>query len=68
MSCPSRGSLHQEGLCFVNIQFCMLGLDSEIRDREISVVVWAAISWYSVGPIVTFHSRIDARSNNQVHP
>jgi hypothetical protein len=45
-------------------------------NREIrggSVMVWATISWYSVGPIITFHVRITAkeyvdRLGNQVHP
>jgi hypothetical protein len=35
--------------------------------------VWAAISWYSVGPIITLHGHITAREymgrlDNQVHP
>jgi hypothetical protein len=38
-----------------------------------SVTVWAAMSWYSVGPIITLHGRIIAREYvdrlyNQVHP
>jgi hypothetical protein len=38
-----------------------------------SKMVWAAISWYSVGPIITLHGRITAteyvdRLDNQVHP
>jgi hypothetical protein len=38
-----------------------------------SVMVWAAISSYSVGPIITLHGRITAREyvdslGNQVHP
>jgi hypothetical protein len=38
-----------------------------------SVMVWAAISWHSVGPIITPHGRITAREyvarlGNQVHP
>jgi hypothetical protein len=32
-----------------------------------SVMVWAAISWYSVGPIVTARVYMD-RLGNQVHP
>jgi hypothetical protein len=37
-----------------------------------SVVVWAAISWYSVDPIITLHGRITEmgyvdRMGNQVH-
>jgi hypothetical protein len=36
-------------------------------------MIWAAIWWYSVGPIITFHSRIAARKyvnrlGNSVHP
>jgi hypothetical protein len=36
-------------------------------------MVWAAISWYSVGPIITLHGQITARNcmdrlGNQVHP
>jgi hypothetical protein len=38
-----------------------------------SVMIWAAISWYSVNPIITSHGRITAREYvdrlyNQVHP
>jgi hypothetical protein len=38
-----------------------------------SVMVWAAILWYSVGPIITLHGRITTRDyvdrlHNQVHP
>jgi hypothetical protein len=38
-----------------------------------SVMIWAAISWYPVGPIITLHGRITARVyvdrlGNQVHP
>jgi hypothetical protein len=36
-------------------------------------MVWSAISWYSVGPIITLHGRLTAweyvdRLGNQVHP
>jgi hypothetical protein len=36
-------------------------------------MVWAAISWYSVGPIINYHGRITSREytdrlGNQVHP
>jgi hypothetical protein len=36
-------------------------------------MVWTAVSWYSVGPIITLHGRITAkeyvdRLGNQVHP
>jgi hypothetical protein len=38
-----------------------------------SVMVWTAISWYSVGPIITLHGQITVREyvdrlGNQVHP
>jgi hypothetical protein len=38
-----------------------------------SIMVWAAISWYSVGPIIILHGRITAREyvdklGNQVQP
>jgi hypothetical protein len=38
-----------------------------------SAMVWAAVSWYSVGPIITFHGQISARKyvdrlGNLVHP
>jgi hypothetical protein len=37
------------------------------------MMAWAAISWYSVGPIITLNGRITAREyvhglGNQVHP
>jgi hypothetical protein len=40
---------------------------------EGSVMVWAAVSWYSISPIITLHGRITAgkymdRFSNQVHP
>jgi hypothetical protein len=38
-----------------------------------AVIVWAPISWYSVGPFITLHGRITARKymdrfGNQMHP
>jgi len=38
-----------------------------------SVIIWAAISWYSAGPIITLNGRIIAGDyveilGNQVHP
>jgi hypothetical protein len=38
-----------------------------------SVMIWAAISWYSAGPLITLNGRIAAREyvdilGNQVHP
>jgi hypothetical protein len=43
-----------------------------VKQRGGSVMVWAAISWYSVGSIITLHGRITAREyveklGNQVH-
>jgi hypothetical protein len=31
------------------------------KHREGSAIVWAAILWYSVGPIITLHGRTTAR-------
>jgi hypothetical protein len=44
-----------------------------VKRRDGSVMVWAAISWYSFGPIINLHSRTTAREyvnrlGNQVHP
>jgi hypothetical protein len=44
-----------------------------VKHVDGSVMVWAAISQYSVGPIITLHVRITAREyvdrlSNQVHP
>jgi hypothetical protein len=44
-----------------------------VKHRGGSVMVWEAISWYSVGPIITLHGQITARQyvdrlSNQVHP
>jgi hypothetical protein len=49
----------------------MPGSNSETRGRFCDSL--AAISWYSVGPIITLHGRITAREyvdslGNQVHP
>jgi hypothetical protein len=43
-----------------------------VQHGEGSVMVWAAISWYSVGSIITLHGRITAREyadrlGNQAH-
>jgi hypothetical protein len=35
----------------------MLGSISETWHRG-SIIVWAAVSWYSVGPIIAFHGQI----------
>jgi hypothetical protein len=44
-----------------------------VKHRRGSVMVWAAISWYSVGPVIILHDRIAAREyenrlGNQVRP
>jgi hypothetical protein len=49
----------------------MLGSKSETWGG--SLMVWAAISWYSIGPNITLHGLITAREyvgrlGNQVHP
>jgi hypothetical protein len=54
-----------------SLQFGMPGCNSKIWGG--SVTVWAAILWYSVGPIITLHGQITAREymdrlGNQVHP
>jgi hypothetical protein len=46
---------------------------STVKHGWDSVMVWAAISWYSVGSIIALHGRITAkeymdRLGNQVHP
>jgi hypothetical protein len=50
----------------------MPGSSSETRGKFF-FMVWAAIPWYSDGPIITLHGRITAREyvdrlGNQVHP
>jgi hypothetical protein len=45
----------------------------KVKHKGGSVVVWAAISWNSVGAIITLHGLITARKyvdrlHNQVHP
>jgi hypothetical protein len=39
----------------------MPGSVPTVKYRGGSVKVWAAILWYSVGPIITLHVRITAR-------
>jgi hypothetical protein len=44
-----------------------------VKHWEGAVIVWAAISWYCVGPIITLHGQTTAREYvdrlcNQVHP
>jgi hypothetical protein len=52
----------------------MSGYNSKTRHGGGSVTVWAAISWYPVGPIITCHDWITARVTwtgrvrNHVHP
>jgi hypothetical protein len=46
---------------------------SAVKHGEGSVMVWAAIPWYSVGSIITLHGEITAREyvdrlGSQVHP
>jgi hypothetical protein len=47
----------------------------QVKHRGGSMMIWAAISWYSVGPIITLHGLIAAREyvdaeglTNQVNP
>lgn len=51
----------------------MPGFNNETRHEDGSVMIWAAMSWYSVGRIVTPLGRITARVyvdklGKQVHP
>jgi hypothetical protein len=44
-----------------------------VKHGRQSVMIWAAISWYSAGPIITRNSRLTASDcvdilDNQVHP
>jgi hypothetical protein len=44
-----------------------------VKHGGTSVMVWTAISWYSIGPILTLHGQITAREyverlGNQAHP
>jgi hypothetical protein len=44
-----------------------------VKHEEDSVMTWAAVSWYSLGPIIALRGRITTkehvdRLDNQVHP
>jgi hypothetical protein len=67
-----RKSLHLENTQ-ESLQSKMLTLVPTMKHTGGSVMVWAAISWYSAGPIIIFHSWITAwdyadRLCNQAHP
>jgi hypothetical protein len=56
-----------------SLQSGMPGSNLETGAGGGSAMVWAAISWYSVGSIIILHGRITAweyveRLGNQVHP
>jgi hypothetical protein len=62
-----RKSLHLE-----NIQGSIQSRMTGSKVKHVGCSVWEAISWYSVGPIFIFHSRITAREcvdklTNHVH-
>jgi hypothetical protein len=59
---PSRCSLHLEEFMFWRApnRECLVPTVKH-GTGEGSVMVWAAVSFYSVGPVITLHSRITAR-------
>jgi hypothetical protein len=76
MSCPLCCSLHHNEFAFEEHRKKPIILKEYLALKAIhderSVMVWTAIPWYSVGPIITHHVRITARkyvdrSENQVH-
>jgi hypothetical protein len=62
MSCPSRWSLHHEGLCVentqVNLDSGILDSNSETRRRFYVGLGSNILAQYSVCPIITLHGRI----------
>jgi hypothetical protein len=72
MSCPSCCSLHQEELA-PKEAYHLECLVPTVKHMRGSVMVWAAISQYSVGPIIALQGQITPRVymvslGNQVHP
>jgi hypothetical protein len=65
MSRPSRCSIHQEEFTLGEhprkLQPGMPGYNIETRHGECSSMVWAAMSWYFVDPIVTPYGQIIAK-------
>jgi hypothetical protein len=48
-------------------------LVATVKHGSGTVIIWAAISWYSAGPIITLHGRTTASDyvdilGNQMHP
>jgi hypothetical protein len=56
-----------------SLQSGMPALVPTVKLEGGSLMIWAAISWYSVGPIIILHGQITAREyadrlRNHVHP
>ena len=71
MSRP-RCSQHQVGFMFVERSRKLIILVSAVKDGGGSVTIWAAISWYSFGLVITLSGQITASDyvdilGNQVH-